>query len=347
MKHTLSFLISIVMLCLLSMCSISCNNNGTANKTASTDTTAKPKWVDPQKGKFWGKVNYVQIPLTAIENHILGPVKSVRYRDYKISEKDGSRVLNDSGYNVYDKFGHLVDQNEYNADGKPRWKCIYNYDDKNKATTWDLKISYYGDYTSKVTFKYDEKGNKIEENDVCSNDTFSSRIVYKYDDKGNETEEARFDAHDKPGWVTDYKYDNRGFQVEMTMKMGDGKTMRKATQEYDNNGDKISGIDYRSDTIIAGKWQATIDNKGRTIERADFDKTGALRSTTKMKYDDWDNLIEDLTYKPDGSMDTTAWNSYTEFEYDSKGNAIKETSYKIKAGKKTPTDFREAEYTYY
>ncbi len=339
-------ILGLISLCSLSACFVSCSNNPTPeNKTVSKDTVAKPKWQDPQRGKIWGKVNYVQIPLTAMENHILGPVKSVRYTDFKISEKDGSRELDDSGYNVYDKAGHLIDQNEYSKDGKPKWKCVYNYDDQNRATLWDIKV-YRSKNMSQVTFIYDDKGRKIEQNEVAAKKEDSRRLVYKYDDKGNEIEEMEYYGDRKP-WTTTVKYDSRGYQTEYAHRDQTGRLLMKMTQEYDSAGNRISGATYTSDTVMKGRWTAKNDSKGRCTELVTYSKDGTLRSTTKMKYDDWDNLIEDINYKPDGSIDTAGWNSYTDFEYDSHGNPIKETWYKLRSGKKVVTDVAEKKYEYY
>lgn len=316
------------------------------NKTAKKDTSVKPRWVNPNKNKIWSKVNIVQIPLTAIENHILGPVKSVRYIDYKISEEDGSKVLYDSGYNVYDKFGHLVDQNEYKADGTPKWKCIYKYDDKNKATRWDFKFENTTE-NSITTFKYDGKGNKIEENEVANDKKYSGRMVYKYDGKGNEIEETSYSTDGKVTGITTFKYDDKGYQIEWVSKKGDGQLTWKLTCRYDNNGNKIEGASYHSEMGPDYHWTEKNDNKGRLTERTTYKPGGGIKEITKYKYDDWDNTIESIAYNPDGSIDTAGWNSFTEFEYDNKGNAIKETRYKMKNGKKVMTEIAERKLEYY
>jgi len=324
-----------------------CSGNATKEtKTATTDTSEKPKWVDPQRGKFFGKVNIVQIPLTAIENHILGPVKSVRYQEYKIEGKDSARVLDDSGYNVYDKYGHLIDQNEYAADGTPKWKCTYKYDSNNKAVEWDFNF-YEEKYSSKTTFTYDDKGRKTAVKTISSNGKFSGKGDYKYDDRGNEIQATGYNGDGKVIRITSYKYDSRGFQTEMTMREGDGKLIRKSTQNYDNNGDKTGGTEYADDTTIARKWTATLDNKGRTIERTGYSKDGSIFGKSKMKYDDWDNLTESVNYTPDGKIDTASWNMYFDFTYDSKGNATKETWYKLNGDKKDVLGIAERVYEYY
>lgn len=339
--------IQVALLCLVgAMFLSSCGDSpAPADKPVAVDST-KPRWIDPQRGKMYGKVNYVQIPLTAIENHILGPVKSVRYIDYSISEKDGGRVISDSGYNVYDKYGHLIDQNEYDKDGKLKWHCVYGYDAQNNATEWDINVPS-AKMLSKVTFRYDEKGNKIEENSIDTNKMYSSKVFYKYDDKQNLVEERRQMGAKGKAWVSTFKYDSRGFQTEYVMKDETGKFVSKMTQEYDNDGNKLSGANYSSDTGIEGRWKAVLDSKGRTIEMSDYKPDGAVSKLTKYKYDDWDNVTESITYRPDGSIDTAGFNYYTEFEYDSHGNPTKETWYKLKDGKKVVTDIAEKKYEYY
>src|ERR1700733_9388722 len=79
----------------------SCSNNADSGNKTGTDTLAKTTWENPRKGKIWEKENIVRIPLTAYENHLLGRVKSVTYRDYELPGSDSTKVLVDSGYDEY------------------------------------------------------------------------------------------------------------------------------------------------------------------------------------------------------------------------------------------------------
>ena len=336
---------SILLIILLYTCCLSCSN-GQGNKTATTDTTKKPKWIDPCKGKIWSKVNIVQIPLTAYENHILGKVRSVAYKDYKLSDNpDSLKVLDDSGYNVYDKFGHLIDQNEYKADGTPKWKCIYSYDERNKATGWDFRFFDRMEH-KKTTFKYDDKGHEIEQDTYDENGKPTRKVTKKYDDKGREIEVARYNKLDKPPIIETYKYDDKGNQIEFVEKSGDGKLIWKMICEFDNNGNKIGEISYRSDTGKPSKSQRKNDDMGRIIETISYNPDGSIWSRSTFKYDDWSNVTEYVSYDKDGKLKED-WSRYSELEYDATGNVIKETEYKMKAGKKTKTYLTETKYTYY
>ena len=340
---TAGILYSVLML--LASCAGNTTDTPAEKKTITTDSTPKPRWNDPQRGKIFSKENYVQIPLTAYENHIFGAVKSVTYNEYKVSDK-GEKSLEDSGYNVYDKAGHLTDQNEYGKDGKAKWNCIYKYDNQNRATLWSIKV-YGSKMNSEVTFKYDDKGRKIEQNEAAAKKEESRRLVYKYDDKGNKIEEEEYYGDKKAPWLTTYKYDRTGNQIEYAHKDETGRILSKMTQVYDSLGNKAGGAYYTSDTVISGKWVAKNDNLGRMIEGVYFKKDGSLQSKRQIKYDEWDNITEIISYKADGSIDTAGWNAYVEYEYDSKGNAVKETGYKLKGGKKIMTDLAERKFEYY
>jgi hypothetical protein len=321
-------------------------NTPSADKPGNVaDTTLpKAKWNDPGRGKIFDKTNYVQIPITAYEHHIFGEVKSVTYKDYKVAE-NGVRALEDSGYNVYDKNGHLIDQNEYAADGKAKWNCVYKYNET-CPVEWIFKFEDPMQ-NSTITFKCDEKGRKTEQIEVAADKDRSRRLVYKYDDRGNEIEIAEYSGENKTPWTTTYKYDSKDNQVEYLHKDETGRVLMKRTKEYDSLGNGISGGIYSSETELKGKWTATFDNKGRRIENSSYKKDGTLLGQAKMQYDDWDNIIEYTTYKADGSIDNTRPSFYTEFEYDSKGNPTKETWYTLKDGKKVVTNISEKKYEYY
>lgn len=322
------------------------DNNGKGNAAVNnTDTLPRPKWDDPRKGKIFGKVNVMQIPLTAYEQHILGQVRSVRYVDYEISAKDSTRTLVDSGYNVYDRAGHLIDQNEYKADGTAKWHCTYTYDEHNKAVS---RVFNYSDpkQNSKTTFKYDGQGRMTEEMYDCADKKKSMRSVFKYDERGNQTEETTYFGDTDFVWIEKYTYDSRNYQVAYEHRDETGRIIDKRTHEYDNRGRQTGGTSYETDTMIRGKWRVGYDDKNKTLEYVAYDKEGKKVMTYKMKYDEWENLIEFIICYADGSINNEA-SDFESHEYDAKGNIIKQTNYKIKDGKRIAKSVTETTYTYY
>ena len=344
MKKTIYIYICVVVLFISLL--FACTNNVSQQKNAEVrDSLSKSKWVNPRKGKIWDKENIVQIPLTALENHILGSIKSVNYKSYKVSVKDGTKTLDDSGYNVYDKLGHLIEQSGFNADGTQKWKCEYKYSG-NKAVMWHFIFDTPKDETI-VIFKYDNEGRKYIDSTFDADMKYRNRVIYQYDDRGNIVKEVRYKDDDKDSVVEIYKYDKRNFQIQYRMTSSNKSINLMILKEYNDDGNPISIKNYANDTTDGRIGKYVYDNKGRCVQTINYNKDGSIHEINKNKFDEWDNIIESISYNAGGSIDSTKWNTCTEFEYDNHGNAIKETWYKIIHGQKTLMDVVEKKYQYY
>ncbi len=298
--------------------------------------------------KIFDLENVNQIPLTAAENYLKGKVKTVTYKEFNISEKDGrpNIKLLDTGYNVYDKEGHLVDQNTYTPDASYDLHCKYTYADS-RLQEWAITISGFMKADNKTTFKYDKKGLKTESKEVDKDTTKNNRTTYKYDAAGNETEERLYEAKGDLKRVTTYKYDDRGNQIEYEMKDSKGKLILKLTCEYDKNGFKVSGATYKPESDKPTKWTRKNDGEGRCTEMTDYNADGSFKTKTAYTYDAKENVVQMLYYKENGSIDENGNNVFRSFEYDKAGNITNYTSYKLVGGKRIPDGYVETRYTYY
>ena len=127
---------------------------------------------------------------------------------------------------------------------------------------------------SKETYKYDDKGNEIEENTynadgslffvpvfqeiVKNHESLSSTIIIKYDDKGNRIEENIYKV---------IKGDSINGQV-----VGGGVSNYTITYKYDDKGNKIEAIWCRSDGSLFEKetYKYEFDEKGNWIKKISF-----------------------------------------------------------------------------
>ena len=69
---------------------------------------------------------------------------------------------------------------------------------------------------SKTIYKYDSRGNKIEEADYNSDGSLDDKTIYKYDLRGNKIEEAKYNSDGPLDRKYTYKYDSRGNMIERT-----------------------------------------------------------------------------------------------------------------------------------
>lgn len=87
-----------------------------------------------------------------------------------------------------------------------------------------VKIAVYdskGSLEFTNIYKYDAKGNKVEEARYRRDGALSGKNIYKYDEKGNKVEEATYDSWDLTGKKI-YKYDAKGNVTKAATYNSDG-----------------------------------------------------------------------------------------------------------------------------
>lgn len=167
-----------------------------------------------------------------------------------------ARLFNLKYIYKYDNQNNLIEELFYGDSTYVYWgKEVYHYDNQNKTK----KISQYNseeilrremiydkkenlieetEYDSlnvrfKWTYKYDNKGNEIEENRFGADGSFHFKHISKYDDKGNLTERTEFNKNNNPveTEIYKYKYDKKGNWIEKIQIQNDRNRMYMA--KYD------------------------------------------------------------------------------------------------------------------
>ena len=159
------------------------------------------------------------------------------------------------GYRItysYDSENNLIEENKYNSNNNIIEKCNYQF-------TNGIKINgslekYNSDESqismlSKFIYKYDNKGNLIENNHYNSNSILSFKE--KYDDKGNITEyiwykeDGTYDSKDT------FKFDDKGNQIGViSFDSNYTDTYNSSSKyEFDKNGNWIKKYIYSNTTL--------------------------------------------------------------------------------------------------
>ncbi len=122
---------------------------------------------------------------------------------YKYDEKDRMiDVETDHAVSKHDDKGNQTEEALYNAKGDLLQKFIYKYDDRGRL----IEELYYSPeemisetvairdeiYTQRF-YRYNEKDNMVERDKCYSHGCLFEKSIFKYDDKGNVIEEARYD----------------------------------------------------------------------------------------------------------------------------------------------------------
>jgi hypothetical protein len=305
----------------------------------TTDVIIKKATRKTRKGRIVEKIKVVDIPLTAAENNLRGRVHMVRYKTYI---HNGARQLNDSGYNVFDRDGHLTGQHAYDKKGNRKLECVYRYTD-GRLQDWILNIMNRRE-TDTTTFRYDRSGNRILAVTRTNDSSRSGRKEYSFDNNGNETEVITYTLKNKVSSITRSEYDNRGNQIVSSELFPEGTHYMASTAEYDAYG-ALTALAFYVGESMTGRTEMLNDDKGKHIEMTLYGTDKEYTAKSVYTYDSLGNMLSRVSYGPDKARQLV--NKAYEYKYDIAGNIIAFTEYEVRNGKRTPKYSIANEYTYF
>lgn len=271
------------------------------------------------------------------KDELKGKIKSVIEISYKAinsdsgevskGEREWKRAIHKDSQRKYDVNKNIVEKNRYNADGSLDYK-------------W--------------TYKYDDAGNMVEENDYPDGSLFT-KYSYKYDDAGNVAEEEDYDADGKLFDRYSYKYEGNRMVEEINYAT-DGSVYSKSTYKYDKSGNMIEKNEYNSkgklnststfsfdsrDNIIkkggtsayANRWAYIYDDDGNIVEMDKYDFDNKLREKCKYSHNTVEKIVIDYETDNHGLPDDNSPMKAKEIIIkDDNGNVIERNEYTFQGG---------------
>lgn len=146
--------------------------------------------------------------------------------------------------------------------------------------------------------------------------------------------EISYEAIDKFGKITKGKrlptyelsdeyilFNEMGNKIRYSLYYTEGSLLYTETYNYDDNGNRIER-NFGVDEFRGGKWLYKYDSKGRRIEEIEYKPDGSINRKHFFKYGAAGNKIEKKEYKSDGSLE-----NISSYKYDDKGNQIEENRF--------------------
>lgn len=207
-----------------------------------------------------------------------------------------------------DKKGVQVSSVRYNTQGHKVEETVYNLNDANAF--------------AKTNYKYDRRGNLIEE--IKTKGEIKTKIIYRYDSTDAKKEMVVY----KPEGTVDrkaiYLYDGDNNMVESLGYLVDGRLYSRESFAYDSSGDMIEN------KSSLARFTYEYDSDGNMIELVkygrDFKTHDSLvyRISDRMifEYDSLGNLNSTAVLKVDGSV-----KAKSKYQYDRNGNVIEEVEF--------------------
>lgn len=222
------------------------NSNTPAPPTETLKSDAKVKRSDADIKRLKGKVQAVTETVYPGGNTNKFSLKNT----FKF-DKNGNRLelinykpdgsLNSNIRSAYDSEGKVVSEETILANGTVDFKSVIKTDDKgNRVEQDDIKQNAKGSnlFNFKYTFRYDAEAREIERLGHRGNGNFFLKYTFNYDAKGNRTEWLQLTQTNQIIGKVTYKYDENNNIIEETKFKGDGTQTETSTftYEFDKKG---------------------------------------------------------------------------------------------------------------
>ncbi len=138
----------------------------------------------------------------------------------------------------------------------------------------------------RFNFKYDEKGNLIEQNWYNPDNSLQGKWLFKYDKKGLKTEEVEYKSDGSISSKYIFIYDNNGYLIEHKSYVSNGELAHKILFKNNNIGLKTEEIRTRTQLYFASDHRKfyIYDKFGNVIEEKYY--SDDIESKTTYRYDD-------------------------------------------------------------
>ena len=344
-----------------------------------------------------------QEPPTRARDELKGPVRTIESGTIDFVLKDGKRIEGTprvAKILKFDERGNRTEATTFDPDGGIAERMVYKYDALGRNTGSDEYYSlarklvtnprrriYTLDHNGKVVemivyeadgsvgsgfkYKYDSKGNKVEDHFISWTGATILRTTYTYDAAGHLLTQTAYDAHDVVSWKTIDSYDSAGRRTDWAQYEKHVLRYRKLFK-YDDKGrvteEETFEFNARPRVIfshapVPGKIVSTYDDKQRSKEIATYDTIGALKTREVHIFDEHGNIVGWEIFNADGSarnfeislydknklVEKLAGKALNQNSYDSQGNWTKKVYLILPEGAKEPQPWR-ADYrniTYY
>lgn len=215
---------------------------------------------------------------------------------------------------ILDYKDRLLEVAEYLPGGNPDTKLALTYDQNGN----ELERTYYlhDEVSGRSIMRYDGRKRKIEELSLFRDGKVRSKLTYKYDRRGNQ---IGFEL--KPNGETVKRFestlDRRGNELERVEYNDDGTREGRYVYRYDNAGNRVSETHYYTkDGKTSSSRETFAYDRNRQVIESSLYFDGVLESRKTYKRDARGNQIEKV--ETDSKQRVVAKESWS-YEFDPEG----------------------------
>lgn len=171
----------------------------------------------------------------------------------------------------YDSTANVIISAKYNFNDKLVYEDTTMLDNNGNRIEQITKGYEPSPYNFRASYNVDAKGNELEM-DAYSNQKFLYKWVYKYDEKGNRIEDVQFYLLDSFLQKLVYQYDENRNMTEMALFKD--SLIERTTFKYNKQGSIIEEAKYGPDDklIETRSYKYDYDDKGNWIRKINLNK---------------------------------------------------------------------------
>ncbi len=174
------------------------------------------------------------------------------------------------------------------------------------------------------THEYRREGSVlVQESHFGPDGTLEYTELYDYDMEDNLVEQARYTGGGIPQWRTVYDYDAQRRETTWTMYYSDGRIMKQGVEERNSQGDVVREVLRDEVEQTFQEVRLRYDGQGRVTERRTYNAEGVLQTVERLRYNEQNNVVEELVERFDGTLIRQKVNDY---RYDDFGNWIEKST---------------------
>lgn len=180
----------------------------------------------------------------------------------------------------YDQKGNNTRKTDRNKQDEIQYDYQYSYNEINQLIE-QIAYNFLGNPTMKIDYKYDHKGNLIEEKrkDYFDDD---SLVKYKYDHKGNEIDKQYFSpiSELRNHWKSEYNNEGLKIKSEFWIKGVKCINLTNFIHDIENGIEKRILLNPEDNSQKKQIIKTTLDEYGNWIEKR-IEEDGILKSVHK------------------------------------------------------------------
>ena len=195
---------------------------------------------------------------------------------------------------VYDSSGNVVENVDYDSDGMVVNHVVTKYDKANRPVEVK-RFARSGEILRRDVYSYDAQGRVAETLVYDTFDALEGHQVYTYGENGLDKECVTYNANSAVDSRVVERYDERGNLVELINYDG-GVVVESIQNIFDEANNIVEERRTTTNGVVLSLKNYKYNEAGLLIEYIDDDKFHGQYNVTSYRYDDKNNLIEEMSY---------------------------------------------------